>query len=154
MVKWITLSFSFLFSTLVLADDSEVNLDLLGQKYYNLWIATQAPNASQKDIDNYLHLLVQNIGHQHLPYDVDDSREPNGKESMKKGMLYYLGGHTEYLATLRSITTGHNVIIIKYDTVSKGVHPQTNEEVNFSYDTTEVLEIENGKVSVIRKYSE
>jgi len=154
MFKWITLSISFFFSTVVLGNDSEVNLDLLGKNYFDLWIATQAPNASPKDIDNYLNLLVKNIGHQHLPYDTDDSREPEGKKNMKKGMLYYLGGHTEHSATLTSITTGYNVIVIKYDTISKGVHPQTKKEVHFSYDTTEVLEIENGKVSVIRKYSE
>lgn len=154
MFKWIILSISFFFSTLVLANNSEVNLELLGQKYFDLWIATQAPDASPKDIDNYLNLLVKNIGHQHLPYDADDSREFDGKKNMKKGMLYYLGGHTEHSATLTSITTGYNVIIIKYDTTSKGFHPQTKKEVNFSYDTTEVLEIENGKVSVIRKYSE
>ncbi|MFT5815614.1 MAG: hypothetical protein ACI9VT_003388 [Psychroserpens sp.] len=118
MFKWITLSVSFLFSTLVLANDSEVNLELFGQKYFDLWVATQAPDASPKDIDNYLNLLVQNIGHQHLPYDDDDSRESDGKKNMKKGMLYYLGGHTEHSATLTSITTGFNVIIIKYDTIS------------------------------------
>jgi hypothetical protein len=153
MFKIITLSISFFFSTLVLANDSEVNLELLGQKYFNLWVATQTPDASPKDIDNYLNLLVQNIGHQHLPYDADDSRESDGKKSMKKGMLYYLGGHTDYSATLTSITTGYNVIIIKYNTIAKGIHPQTKKEVNLSYDTTEVLEIENGLVSVIRKYS-
>jgi hypothetical protein len=46
------------------------------------------------------------------------------------------------------------VVIIKYDTYSKGKHPQTGEVIEQSYDTVEVLELEAGKVSVIRKYSE
>ena len=34
------------------------------------------------------------------------------------------------------------------------IHDNTGKVVEFSYDTVEVLEIENGKVSVVRKYSE
>ena len=113
-----------------------------------------SPDATKEDIENYLALLTQDVGHQHLPYDSDDIRQPDGKKNMRKGIQYYLGGHIEHSASLISITEGFNVVIIKYDTVSKGVHPQTQKEVSFSYDTTEVLEIENGKVSVIRKYSE
>ena len=135
-------------------DENEFNLEILGQKHFDLWVATQTPNASKEDINNYLDLFVQDVGHQHLPYGVDDSRKLDGKENMRKGMLYYLGGHTEHSASLTSITTGYNVIVIKYETISKGVHPQTKEEVKSSYDTIEVLEIEEGKISMIRKYSE
>jgi hypothetical protein len=46
------------------------------------------------------------------------------------------------------------VIILKYKTTSEGVHPETKEKVSFKFDTVEVLEIEDGKVAVIRKYSE
>ncbi|MCO4798842.1 MAG: nuclear transport factor 2 family protein [Colwelliaceae bacterium] len=154
MLKSIILSLSFFFSSLLSANDSAANLEHFAQKYFDLWTATQLPDSTPKDIDKYLDLLAQNVGHQHLPYDKDDSRNTDGKKNMKKGMLYYLGAHTEYSATLTSITLGHNVVVIKYDTVSKGFHPQLKKEVSFSFDTTEVLEIENGKVSVIRKYSE
>lgn len=69
-------------------------------------------------------------------------------------MNYYLGAHTEYSGKLISQTYGHNVVVIKYETSSKGIHPQTNQVVANNHLTLEVLEIENGKVSVIRKYSE
>lgn len=154
MFKCILLTFTFFFTTLALATNPEADLEVLGQTYFDTWVLTQAPNASEKDIDNYLNLLVNDVGHQHLPYDCDDKQESNGKKQMRKGMMYYLGGHTEHSASMTSITTGYNVVVIKYDTKSKGVHPQTKQEVSFSYDTTEVLEIENGKVSFIRKYSE
>tara|TARA_R110002051_G_scaffold290773_1_gene354433 strand:- start:63195 stop:63701 length:507 start_codon:yes stop_codon:yes gene_type:complete len=132
----------------------ESNLAALGQKYFDLWVLTQEPIATKEDINSYLDLLTEDVGHQHLPYDTDDSREHDGKENMRKGMLFYLGGHTEYSASLNSISTGYNVIVIKYKTISKGVHPQTKKEVISSFETIEVLEIEDEKISMISKYSE
>ena len=69
-------------------------------------------------------------------------------------MSYYLGAHTEYEGRLISQTDGHDVIVIKYESSSKGIHPQTKQEISRQNLTLEVLEIENGKVSVIRKYIE
>lgn len=45
-------------------------------------------------------------------------------------------------------------IAISYTTTSKGIHPQTKELIELQYQTLEVLEIEDGKVAVIRKYEE
>ena len=73
---------------------------------------------------------------------------------MRKGMSYYLGAHTEHSGKLISHTDGHDVLVIKYETSLKGVHPQSKQVTAQNYLTLEVLEIENGKVSVIRKYSE
>jgi len=131
----------------------EVKLENLGKKYFAVWIATQAVNASENDIENYLNLLVKDVGHQHFPYDNDDSRMPDSKENIRKGMMYYLGVHTEYNATLTSITVGHDVLIIKYRSTSKGIHPQTKKEINSTKNIVEVLEIEDEKVTMIRKYS-
>ena len=49
---------------------------------------------------------------------------------------------------------GFDVVVIKYNTYVKATHPQTGEVIEQSHDTVEVLELENGRVSVIRKYSE
>jgi ketosteroid isomerase-like protein len=145
-----------LISCSIYANESltDQQLTQLANQYYSSWSATQHPNATSQDIDTYLNLLTDDVGHQHLPYDPDDSRNEDGKSSMRKGMQYYLGAHTEYQSELINIMVGYDVIIIKYQTDSRGVHPQTQQEVTFSYETTEVLEVENGKVSVIRKYSE
>lgn len=132
----------------------ELDLTEFGKSYFAAWKATQAPNATQKDIEYYLSFLKEDVGHQHLPYVSDDSRVPSGKEDMRNGMAYYLGAHTEYSAKLNEIIPAYNVVVIKYLTQSSGIHPQTKEVINQSYDTMEVLEIEDGKVSVIRKYSE
>jgi hypothetical protein len=73
------------------ATKPETNLHTLGYQYFTAWSATQSPTAKLTDIDNYLSLLKDNIGHQHLPYDADDSREEDGKNAMRKGMQFYLG---------------------------------------------------------------
>ena len=124
------------------------------QSYFDAWCATQLPTASSKDIDIYLDFLADNVGHQHLPYDADSDRDAEGKNKMREGMMYYMGAHMEYKAQLTKIISGFNVVIIKYDTYAIGKHPQTGETIEQSYETVEVLELENGKVAVIRKYSE
>ena len=136
------------------ANVESFNPDELAKDYFNAWTATQSPGATRDEIEHYLSFLSDDVGHQHLPYDPDDNRDPKGKESMREGMSYYLGAHTEYSGKLISHTDGYGVVVIKYETSSKGIHPQTKQVIEQNYLTLEVLEIENGKVSVIRKYSE
>lgn len=154
-MKNIVLLLSVLFlSTSADASNDEFDANQFAKHYFNAWIATQSPQAKKSDIQNYLNLLKGDVGHQHLPYDPEDNREPNGKEKMLEGMLYYLGAHTEYAAKLKSVVAGYNVVVIKYSTQLTAKHPQTKELIELSYDTIEVLELEGGKVAVIRKYSE
>ena len=134
--------------------EKEIKLKEIGLRYFKVWTATQAVRATEKDIENYLDILQEDVGHHHYPYDNDDSRVIGNKQSIRKGMRYYLAVHTEYKAKLISITIGHDVIIIKYKSSSKGIHPQTKKEISSSKNTVEVLEVENGKISMIRKYRE
>ena len=143
---------SILVSPLVSAE--ETDLTALGKSYFKAWKATQQPSATKQDLEHYLTFLTENVGHQHLPYDNDDERVASGKSDMRKGMTYYLGAHSTYSAQLKQVVPGYNVVAITYSTTSSGIHPQTKEVMHQRYDTMEVLEIENGKVSVIRKYSE
>ena len=130
------------------------DLENLAQGYYHAWVKTQKPDATEESLREYLAFLTNDIGHQHLPYDPESTREPENKKNMLEGMSYYLGTHTEYISNLKSVVTGHNLIVLKYSTKSEGVHPQTKEIIKQEYDSVEVLEIENGNVAVIRKYSE
>lgn len=130
------------------------DLSEFGKSYFSAWAATQSPNATQSDLEHYLSFLADDVGHQHLPYASDDSRHPSGKADMRKGMLVYLGAHSEYSAQLHQVIPAHNAVVITYSTSSSGIHPQTKKEVKLNYDTMEVLEIEEGKVSVIRKYED
>ncbi len=132
----------------------EFNPEKFANDYFDAWAATQSPTATKENIEHYLSFLSEDVGHQHLPYDPDDTRSSDGKNNMRKGMNYYLGAHSEYLGKLSSYTYGHDVVVIKYETSSKGIHPQTKQVIAQNYLTLEVIEIENGKVSVIRKYSE
>ena len=144
----------FIAGTVSAANAEEFNSEQFAKDYFNAWTATQSPVATKDNIEHYLSFLTEDVGHQHLPYDPDDSRSADGKENMREGMSYYLGAHTEYSGKLISNTFGFDVVVIKYETSSKGIHPQTGEVITQNYLTVEVLEIENGKVSVIRKYSE
>jgi hypothetical protein len=150
----VSLLFALLVQFPAYADQESFDARAFAQNYFDAWAATQSPQAGAEDIEHYLGFLADDVGHQHLPYDPDSSRDPEGKNKMREGMTYYLGAHMEYKSSLNEILPGFEVVIIKYDTYAKGKHPQTGEVIEQSYDTVEVLELEAGKVSVIRKYSE
>ncbi|NQZ80899.1 MAG: nuclear transport factor 2 family protein [Colwellia sp.] len=130
------------------------NSEKFANEYFNAWSATQSPTATKQDIEHYLSFLTDDVGHQHYPYDSDDTRAEDGKSSMREGMNYYLGAHTKYSSELVSYSFDFNVVVIKYKSSSTGVHPQTKQEMTINDTTLEVLELEDGKVSLVRKYSD
>lgn len=142
-------------TTSVMAKDADIDLKAFAHDYFYTMVATQAPEASEKDLEKFLALLVDDVGHSHLPWVTDDSRMPDGKKAMRKGMTFYLGAHTEYKAELLDVFTfNHSAVAIRYKKYAKGVHPQNNQPIEYRQVMMEVLEIENGKVAVIRKYHE
>lgn len=154
-MKRIILLLGILFlSATVDANTDEFDAKQFALHYYKAWTATQAPKATKADIEIYLKVLTDDVGHQHLPYDPDATRSDKGKLNMREGMLYYLNAHAEYRAELKNVVIGFNVVVIEYGSYAKGKHPQTGEWIEHTYNTVEVLELENGKVAVIRKYSE
>lgn len=137
----------------VTAAETEIDLNAFAQQYFKAMVATQAPDATTQDLENYLALLTDDIGHSHLPYVTDDSRQPDGKQAMRKGMTFYLGAHTEHNAELLDVFTfNQSAIAIRYSNSAKGIHPQHKQAISYSQIMMEVLEMENGKVAVIRKY--
>jgi hypothetical protein len=152
-MRYIVIFFTFLLSTSAVAN--EVDLKEFAQTYFNTMVATQAPGATKNDLENYFSLLTDDVGHSHLPWEKDDSRLPDGKEAMRKGMSFYLGAHTEYNAELLNVFVFNNsAIAIRYRNSAKGIHPQNKQALSYTQVMMEVLEIENGKVAVIRKYHE
>ncbi len=150
--KWMIIFSLFVISQFTYGE--EIDLTKFGQSYFKAWKATQSPYAKKKDLEHYLSFLADDVGHQHIPYDNDDSRLPSGKQDIRKGMTFFLGSHQTYSAKLNNVIPAHNAVVITYMTSSSGIHPQTGEKMSLNYATMEVLEIENGKVSVIRKYEE
>lgn len=138
-----------------LAEEQSLDLKTFAQTYFDAMVATQAPGATSKELENYLALLTDDIGHSHLPYVTDDSRQADGKQAMRKGMTYYLGAHTEYSAELLDVFTFNtSAVAIRYKHSAKGIHPQNQQAMFYSKIMMEALELENGKVAVIRKYHE
>jgi hypothetical protein len=123
-----------------------------GLNYLEAWTATQSPNATKDDIEHYLSFLAEDVGHEHIPHDTDDTRYPDGKESMREGMTYYLGKHIEYHAKLIALTYGLNAVVIQFEVSLKAKRGPDQPIVSMTYNSLELLELENGKVSVIRKY--
>jgi hypothetical protein len=147
----LTLSLTFSLS----ASASEIDLEKFAQTYFKTMVATQTPKATKIDLDNYFSLLADDVGHSHLPWASDDSRLSDGKETMRKGMLFYLGAHTEYSAELLDVFIFNNsAVAIRYINSAKGIHPQNHQPIEYTQTMMEVLEIEDGKVAVIRKYHE
>jgi len=120
--------------------------------YFEAWTATQSPHATKEDLEHYLSFLAEDVGHEHIPYDTDDTRYPDGKESMREGMTRYLGVHIEYHAKLIALTYGLNAVAIQFEVSKKAIRDPDQPIVSITYNSLELLEIENGKVSVIRKY--
>ncbi|MFD2165886.1 nuclear transport factor 2 family protein [Thalassotalea euphylliae] len=155
MKTLLILSFTVLFSSSLFANEEKIDLNAFAKLYFDKMVATQAPAATEKELEEYLALLTDDVGHSHLPWVTDDSRLPSGKEDKRKGMTFYLGAHTEYQAELLDVFTfNQSAVAIRYKNYAKGIHPQNNQPIEYSQTMMEVLEIEDGKVAVIRKYHE
>jgi ketosteroid isomerase-like protein len=142
-----------LISTATLASSDEFDYDSFVKKYHQAMTNTQTPNASKEDLEHYLSLLTDDVGNQHFPNAPDDSREPDGKELMRKGMTRYLGVHTEYNAKIIEYIVGYNSVVLKHTFAAKGLRSD-GSEFSYSKEVLDVLELENGKVSVIRRYGQ
>ena len=138
-------------STNVLANEDMVDYDKFFQEYYEANVKTQQPNATKEDLEHYLSFLTDDVGNQHFPNAPDDSREPDGKEMMRKGMARYLGVHTSYDSKLVEYIVGYNSIAFKHTYSAKGLRSD-GSEFSYSKVVLDVIELENGKVSVFRRY--
>lgn len=155
MNKLLFISFILLFTPQLLAKDSSFDLNAFGKLYFDKMVATQKPNATTRDLEEYLSLLTDDVGHSHLPWVVDDTRYSDGKEAKRKGMMFYLGAHTEYKAELLNVFTfNQSAVAIRYKHRAKGIHPQNNQPIEYTRTMMEVLEMDGEKVAVIRKYHE
>ncbi|WP_273020648.1 nuclear transport factor 2 family protein [Rheinheimera sp.] len=147
----ITLMGLVFFSPAMLADNFDY--DAFVKAYYEAEVKTQQPDATAEDLEHYLSFLTDDVGNQHFPNAPDDSREPDGKALMRKGMSRYLGVHSEYKAELIDYQYGYNAVALKHKFSARGKRSD-GSEFSYSKVALDVLELENGKVSVIRRYSE
>lgn len=144
-----------LVATISARAEEPFDLKAFAQHYYKTMTATQAPGAGTKELEAYLSLLTDDVGSQHIPYQVDDSRTVNGKELMRKGMSFYLGAHTLYESELlNTFIFNESGFAIRYKNHAKGIHPQSKQPIEYTSVMMEVIEIENAKVAMIRKYHE
>lgn len=139
-------------STSVMANESGFDPEKFANEYFAAWTASQAPNATKQNLEDYLALLKDDVGHQHIPYDPDDTRTPDAKQNMREGMLHYLGKHIEYHSELLGVTYGLNAVALQFHVSLKAKRGPDSPIETMSYNALEVLEMEDGKVAMIRKY--
>jgi hypothetical protein len=128
-----------------------LDYDKFVKEYYDAQVKTQQPNASTADLEHYLSFLTEDVGNQHFPNAPDDSRAADGKKLMREGMTRYLGVHTEYKGKIIEYIVGYNSVALKHTFSAKGLRSD-GSEFSYSKEVLDVLELENGKVSVIRRY--
>ena len=54
------------------AQEATFNSVDFANAYFNAWNKTQMPKASEKDLENFLVLLTDDVALQHLPYQKND----------------------------------------------------------------------------------
>jgi len=147
---------SLIVSPLVIASDVD-DLNELALKYFEAKVATQQPDATAEDLETYLALLADDVGYEHKPYRLlEEGREEtgDGKQRMREGMTYYLGGNEKFTAELDSVAIGHNAIAIQYSGTHEYRRGGEGPILKKQYSLMEMLEIVDGKVSIIREYNE
>ena len=70
-------------------------------------------------------------------------------------MAFYLGVHSKFDAKLLNVFTFNNsAVAIRYEKHVQGVHPENKQPIECVRTIMEVLELENNKIAIIRKYHE
>ena len=153
MKPFVCLLISLFVANLPVVSASEVDFGYgaLANKYFKLWVKTQSQNATKQDLEGYLSLLSDNVVWQHIPYQPSDERKPNGKQILRKGMTRWLAVNTEYSAKLIDVMFGGNVIVIKYQAKMK-LNDDNGKVLSIERNHIHLLELENGKVAIIRVY--
>jgi len=141
-------------SALTVAGDTTA-LEELALTYFDAKVATQQPDATPEDLETYLILLTDDIGYEHKPYRLLEegrAETEDGKQRMREGMTYYLGGNEKFTATLENIAVGFNAIAIQYSGVHEYRRGGEGPILTAQYTAMEVLEVVDGKISIIREY--
>lgn len=153
-MKYKIMMFSFLVfcSSVVKADTTNLAYLNLANEYAQAWFKTQMSTATKADLEHYLSFLTEDVAYQHLPYDKTDEREAGGKDVLRKGMAQWLASNVDYKATINSINFSNNLIIINYNSSTTIIDAKTKEKRVMNRHVIDTLEIDNNKISVIRKY--
>jgi len=150
--KVVIFSCLLFFSGMVNADSTNIDYLDLANTYAQSWFKTQSSTATKEELEHYLSLLTDDVAYQHLPYDKTDERENGGKEVLRKGMTQWLASSVNYKATINSINFSNNLITINYDSITTIIDSKTKAKRVIHRHVIDSLEIDNMKISVIRKY--
>jgi hypothetical protein len=123
----------------------------LVKQYFEAWVASQQPDASIKDLEHYLSFLSEDVAWQHLPYAKSDERKAGGKETLKQGMLNWLGNHHSYSAELIRVENNQHFMIIEFRSVAQAID-SSGEKAMIRRHYLDVLELDENRVAIVRRY--
>ncbi|WP_185235002.1 nuclear transport factor 2 family protein [Teredinibacter franksiae] len=139
----------------VSAFGKEPQLEKFAEEYFATFIATQQDDATKADLETYLDFMTDDVGHTHSPFFSDEKRYKDGKDRLRQAMLPYLKKNTGFKAELIEIRIfNETAIALRYSHSAVYVDVEKGTKSPWSYVMMEILEIENGKVGMIRKYHE
>ncbi|SMF15590.1 hypothetical protein SAMN02745866_01021 [Alteromonadaceae bacterium Bs31] len=145
----------FLFFVSVSALGTEPQLEKFAQAYFTAFVATQQDDATKADLESYLDFMAEDVGHTHIPFFSDEKRYKDGKDKLRQSMLPYLNKNTGFKAELiETRVFNETAIALRYSHSAVYVDAEKGKKSPWSYVMLEILEIENGKVGMIRKYHE
>lgn len=127
------------------------NPSIFAQQYFDAWVQSQQPDATERDIDQYINFLTADAVWQHLPYAVSDQRKKDGSQKIKQGMMRWLNSHQRYKAKLLRIQANEHFVLIEF-TSSGIIKDEENNTLLLTKHYIDVLELEDKKVAVIRRY--
>lgn len=138
--------------SLAASQEESFNAETFATEYFKAWNNTQKPSATNKDLAHFLTFLTDDVAYQHLPYRESKGRKADGKEKLRKGMEKWLGTTSHYKATLTNTLYDHNLMVLQYVAHIGVVNLDDGSTKQITRYRTDVMELDNGKVSVIRKY--
>ena len=140
----------FVMASLAHAESSAVESHIDG--YFSAWQKSQQPYASRADLEHYLTFLTEDAAWQHLPYATSDERISGGKEKIRQGMIRWLGSHESYHAELIKAHESAHFIILEFISEATIKNANTGKIETIKRHYLDVLELENSKVAVMRRY--
>lgn len=131
----------------------EVDLDNFARQYFSAFVDFQLPEANSDVLDKYLDYLAVDVGHTHMPFRKDDTKYADGRDRYRKDLLSMMGKNKKLKAKLLEVRVFNTTAVaLRFELSATYVDTDKDIVSPWSFVLTDILEIEDGKVSMIRRY--
>ena len=134
------------------AQAESTTVDALAEDYFEAWQNSQKPAATKTDLEHYLSFLTEDAAWQHIPYQTSDERVAGGKQNIRDGMTQWLGSHETYQAKMIRMVNKEHFIILEFESEATIEDGETGEIKSIKRHYLDVLELDDSRVAVVRRY--